>query len=116
MHADGRTGSLLPGIELMPRREPDDVDGAPDYLIYAGDHLVGRIYRHVSRSDFENWFWGLQGVFTSMEIGRLHGGAESFDQAEERLRTAFDLWLAWALAAPPSVSTRHPPTAGPPPS
>ena len=37
-----------------------------------------------------------------MEIGQLHGLADNFDQAKARLRVAFDLWLAWALEAPPS--------------
>jgi hypothetical protein len=35
-----------------------------------------------------------------MEIGQLHGGCESFEQAKARLRAAFEVWLAWALAAP----------------
>lgn len=91
-----RTGAPAERIELVSRREPETVvGGGPDYLIYAGDRLVGRIYQRA-----EQWFCGVQGIFTSMKIGQLHGLAKSL--AKQRLRSAFDVWLAWALAAPSS--------------
>jgi hypothetical protein len=93
----------LPHIDLVPLRQEDLQDRYPDYLVYAAERLVGRIYCQVGGiGRTEQWFWGVQGVFTSMEIGPLHGLAPSFDHAKVQLRTAFDLWLAWALAAPSS--------------
>jgi hypothetical protein len=72
-----------------------------DYLIYARECRVGRIYEvTTSQTEHKRWFWGLQGVFTSMEIGELHGAAPDFEQAKAKLRAAFETWLAWALAAP----------------
>jgi hypothetical protein len=99
---DGPADGSVPS-DLVPRRQPDTVTGAgPDYSIYASERVVGRVYCRVARRDFEQRFWGVNGVVTSSEIGQLHGFAESFDQARTRLRGAFNLWLAWALAAPPS--------------
>ena len=92
----------LSQIELVARRPTDVGEDRPDYLIYARDRLVGRIYCQLARPVAQQWFWGVQGVFTTMEIGQLHGLAESIDQAKARLRVAFDLWLAWALEAPAS--------------
>ena len=65
-------------IDLVAQREPDLVGGGRDFLIYARGRRVGRIYEVTSRPDHAHWFWGLQGIFTSMEIGQLQ----------------------WALAAP----------------
>ena len=95
--------ALLPHVELIARQQEDLQRRYADYLIYAGERLVGRIYCQVGgMGRTEQWFWGVQGVFTSMEIGQLRGLAPSFDHAKTQLRTAFDLWLAWALAVPPS--------------
>ena len=91
----------LPRIELIARRQEHDIE-RPDYVIYAQDRVVGRIHRQLASGDVQQWFWGVQGVITSMEIGHLQGAAESFDQAKERLRVACNLWLAWAVAVPPS--------------
>ena len=91
----------LPHIELLAPRQEDLQARYPDYLIYAGERLVGRIYCQVGgMGRTEQWYWGVQGAFTSMEIGPLHGHAPSFDHAKAQLRTAFDLWLAWALSVP----------------
>ena len=93
----------VPHIELLARRQEDLQDRYPDYFIYAGECLVGRIYCQVGGlGRTEQWFWGVKGVFTSVEIGQLQGLAPSFDHAKAQLRTAFDLWLAWAVAVPPS--------------
>jgi hypothetical protein len=73
-------------IELVAKRG-SLLDGRADYSVYAGAQRVGRIYCQLhNRGDAELWFRGLQGVFTSMEIGRLP--APSFDEAKARLRTA----------------------------
>jgi hypothetical protein len=88
-------------IDLVPRRQPDLIPRGRDYLIYADDRRVGRIYEVFTRPpQQEHWFWGLQGVFTSMEIGELHGAAQSYEEAQTKLRAAFKTWLAWALTAP----------------
>jgi hypothetical protein len=101
----------LPRIELVPRLESERLGGdRPDYSIYTGQRMVGRIYlQNVGQftEDSEQWFWGVQGVFTSMEIGHLRGLAGSLDEAKARLRAAFDLWLAWALAAPATHLSYH---------
>jgi hypothetical protein len=36
---------------------------------------------------------------TSMDIGQLQGSASSLEQTKIELRAAFEIWLAWALAA-----------------
>ena len=71
----------LPHIELIARRQEDLQARYPDYLIYAGERLVGRIYCQVGgMGRTEQWYWGVQGAFTSMEIGPLHAsaGAQSY--------------------------------------
>jgi hypothetical protein len=85
-------------IELVPRRLADLVPRGRDYLIYARECRVGRIYEVTG--SHPRWFWGLQGVVTSMEIGKLQGAAPSFEQSKIELRAAFETWLAWTLAAP----------------
>ena len=82
----------------MPRRRPNLVPRGRDYLIYAHECRVGRIYEVTGNRP--RWFWGIQGVFTSMDIGQLQGSASSLPQAKIELRAAFETWLAWALAAP----------------
>jgi len=73
----------LPHIELLAPRQEDLQARYPDYLIYAGERLVGRIYCQVGgMGRTEQWYWGVQGAFTSMEIGPLHGHAPSFDHAK----------------------------------
>jgi hypothetical protein len=93
---------LFTQIELVARRQTDVGKDQPDYLVYARDRLVGRISCQVATPNAEQWFWGIHGMVTSMEIGTLQGLAENFEQAKTRLRAAFELWLAWAAAAPPS--------------
>ena len=89
---------MQPRIDLVPRRRPNLVPRGRDYLIYARECRVGRIYEVTG--SHQRWFWGLQGVFTSMDIGMLQGAAPSFERAKIELRAAFETWLAWALAAP----------------
>jgi hypothetical protein len=76
-------------IELVARRKTDVGEDHPDHLIYARDRPVGRIYCQLARPDAQQWFWGVQGVLTSMEIGQLHGLAEfraGQDAAARRVR------------------------------
>jgi hypothetical protein len=61
----------MSGIDLVPQRQPDLTPHGRDYLIYTRACLVGRIYEITGHN--QHWFWGLQGVFTSTDIGQLHG-------------------------------------------
>jgi hypothetical protein len=49
-----------PHIELVARRKPEDLVGdRPDYMVYARDRVVGRIYLQLSgRMQRGQWFWG----------------------------------------------------------
>jgi hypothetical protein len=92
---------LTATIELRPVRQEDLQGGHPDYHIYAGTQLVGRIYRHVMLSDRQQWFWGVNAVLLDATIGRpMHGYATDLDDAKHKVRQAFDAWLAWALSIP----------------
>ena len=92
-----------PVIELVAKRQEDLQGDRPDYHVRAGSRLAGRIHQNTKTLfGSEIWSWGVQGIVTSMEAGQMHGSAESFEEAKTRLRTAFDLWLSWALAVPPS--------------
>jgi len=70
---------VQPRIDLVPRRRPNLVPRGRDYLIYARECRVGRIYEVTGNRP--RWFWGIQGVFTSMDIGQLQGSASSLPQA-----------------------------------
>ena len=92
-----------PVIELVAKRQEDLQGDRPDYHVYAGSRLAGRIHQNTKTLfGSEIWSWGLQGIVTSMEMGQMHGSAESFEEATTKLRNAFDLWLSWALAVPSS--------------
>jgi hypothetical protein len=96
------------GISLVPRRSGELAGGGEDYAIYAGEQLVGRIYRGTLAKQRESWFWGLNTVFTDGRQGPMYGQAETRDAARQRLRERFETWLAWALAVPethPSFGT-----------
>lgn len=89
----------MDSIALVPRRRPDLDQGFPDYHIYAGEQLVGRIYQ----KNYVLWFWGVTTVMLDSTVGTvLHGFAATHDEAKQRLRTAFDAWLSWAQAMPES--------------
>jgi hypothetical protein len=86
-------------VELRPVRHEDLQGGNPDYYVYAGTQLVGRIYRHVMMADTQQWFWGVNAVLHDSTIGRpMHGYATDFDDAKRQVRSAFDAWLVWAQA------------------
>jgi hypothetical protein len=40
----GQVMAIAPKIDLVPRRQPDLGGSRPDYHVYAGEQLVGRIY------------------------------------------------------------------------
>jgi hypothetical protein len=82
---------------VLARREKDLMDGQPDYAISAGEQRIGRVYRKDRIGDRELWFCGMTSVVFDMTVGvPTHGdGVESFEAARDRLRAAFDHWLAW---------------------
>ena len=93
---------MPPRIVLIARRSKDLQDDRPDYSIWAGGQRVGRIYRKYRSGGRELWFWGISGVICDLTVGiPTHGGdATSLEDARDRLRVAFDHWLAWARAVP----------------
>lgn len=94
---------MVPRIELVPRRQEDLQGGNPDYHIDAGALRVGRIYRTHFHSASEGWRYGVNGVMVDFTVGvPLQGYAASFEDAKSKLREAFDIYLAWALALPQS--------------
>lgn len=86
-------------VELVARRQPDLDQGYPDYQVYAGAQIVGRIYQ----SSPTQWCWAINSVMIdSTAGGGMSGYAANMEEAQRRLRPAFDRWLVWALAIPPS--------------
>jgi hypothetical protein len=97
----GRRQLMTERIELIARRQPDLHGGHPDYFVFAGEQLVGRIYQTHFTSTSEGWFWGVNGLTVDSTVGAvMHGYALSFRDARAKLRTAFDRWLEWAMAMP----------------
>jgi hypothetical protein len=87
------------GIELVARRRPDLDQDYPDYGVYAGEQLVGRIYQ--TRED--QWVWAINTVMIDSSAGAgMAGYAPSMEEAYRSLRSACDRWLSWALAIPQS--------------
>jgi hypothetical protein len=83
----------------VARRQKLD-DGRQSYLVYAGAQLVGRMYR--CHGVQELWFWGVNAVTLDATVAQsMHGFADDLAEAKEKLRTAFDSWMEWALAMPP---------------
>jgi hypothetical protein len=90
---------MVPRIDLNSERQENLHGGRPDYRIVAGSMTVGRIYLTMNR-DGDQWFWGLNGVVGNRDA-ELNGHAADLKSARERLRVAFDKWIAWALSVPP---------------
>lgn len=96
-------GSASP-IQLVAKRQGDLRGDRPDYSVYAGEQLVGRIYQMHN----ERWFWGVNAVTFDMSVGSpMHGFARDLDDAKARLRAAFGRWLLWARAMP-QTDLKHP--------
>jgi hypothetical protein len=88
-----------PSIDLVARR--NHTRDKPDYDIFAGEQLVGRIYLMHVTSKAESWWWGLHTIcFDSTTRGTMKGYTDSFEKARAEFRVAFDAWLAWAVALP----------------
>jgi len=66
----------LSHIDLVPQRQDNLQGGKPDYLIFAGAQLVGRIYQSHLSGLGESWFWGVNGVTVDMTVqATMHGHA-----------------------------------------
>ena len=84
----------VPRVELIARRQAD-LHGRPDYSIYAGAQLVGRIYQQPDG----RWIWAISSIMSDATVGeRLSGYADPLDEAKQHFRNAFEGWLPWALA------------------
>jgi hypothetical protein len=95
-------------IDLIPRRQEDLHGNRPDYLVYAGAQLVGRIYQTHLSGLGASWFWGVNGLTVDMTVGAtMHGHAADLQDAKAKLRTAFDRWHQWAMAMP-ADDLKHP--------
>ncbi|WP_068018928.1 hypothetical protein [Rhodoplanes sp. Z2-YC6860] len=79
-----------------PQRQDDLHGGRPDYHIYAGEQMVGRIYKTMMAGNTEAWFWGVNGLTADLSIGPMYGHTETLEEARAKLRETFDRWLAWA--------------------
>jgi hypothetical protein len=88
-------------IELLARRQEDLSQGCPDFHIYAGNQLVGRIYQTHFTDLSQGWFWGINGLTVDLSIDAvMHGHAAGFSEAKTKLRAAFNSWVEWAEAVP----------------
>ena len=94
----GAAMAIAPEIDLVPRRQPDLGGSRPDYRVYGGEQLVGRIYK----SSPGVWFWGLNAIMYDSTVDwPMKGHVPSLDDARGCMRQAFDVWLPWALAIAP---------------
>ena len=88
-------------VELVARRQPDLDQDFANYHVFAGGQIVGRIYLQARSPD--QWRWAINSVMIDSTAGAgMAGYAESMEDAQRMLRLAFERWLAWALAIPPS--------------
>jgi hypothetical protein len=88
-----------PRIELIAKL--DHSRDRPDYGIFAGPQLVGRIYQHYQASKSESWWWGLNTITFDSTVGDpMTGYTDSLPKAQAAFREAFDRYLEWALALP----------------
>jgi hypothetical protein len=96
-------------IDLIAKRQEDDLhNGHPDYHVYAGRQMVGRIYKTHLTATKDNWFWGINAITWDMSLGEvMHGSATGLDDAKMKLRATFEKWLVWALAIP-ATDLKHP--------
>src|SRR5690349_194374 len=91
--------ALTLDIVMVPRRQPDLREGRPDYHVYAGEQLVGRVYE----SSPGVWFWALNAILYDSTVDwPMKGHVPSMYDARRCMRQAFDVWLPWALGIPPS--------------
>jgi len=88
-------------IDLVARRQADLSQGYPDFHVYAGNQLVGRIYQTHFNSTSGGWFWGVNALTVDLSVGAvMHGYAATLADAKTKLRAAFDCWIEWAEAMP----------------
>jgi hypothetical protein len=56
-------------IVLVAKRQEDLQQGKADYLVYAGQQLIGRMYQ--TNLIHENWFWGVNGLTVDLTVGAV---------------------------------------------
>ena len=75
--------------------------GYPDFHVYAGSQLVGRIYQTLFTGTSQGWSWGVNALTVDLSVGAvMHGYAADLLDAKTKLRAAFDRWIEWAEAMP----------------
>jgi hypothetical protein len=95
-------------IKLVAKRQEDLHNGHPDYQVYAGSQMVGRIYQTHLTATRDQWFWGVNAVTFDTSVGAvMHGNAAGLDDAKTKLRAAFERWLIWAKSLP-VTDLKHP--------
>ena len=81
-------------VALVAKRQGDHHGGKPDYWVYAGSQLVGRMYLTHLTGSSDNWFWGINGLTVDLSVGAvMHGHASGLNDAKAKLRAGFDEWL-----------------------
>ncbi|WP_373504720.1 hypothetical protein [Aestuariivirga sp.] len=58
---------------------------------------AGRILHQVRSGQRQIWFWTMTGPFVVSAGLESSGEVESLEEAKAAIRTAFDVWLKWAL-------------------
>ena len=64
-------------VALVAKRQEGLHGGKPDYFVYAGSQLVGRIYQTHLKGSSENWFWGINGLTVDVTVGAVMQGHAS---------------------------------------
>ena len=61
-------------VALVAKRQEDLHGGKPDYFVYAGSQLFGRIYQTHLTGSSDNWFWGINGLTVDLSVGAVITG------------------------------------------
>jgi hypothetical protein len=90
--------SRFSGKPLILRRVP--TPGFEDYRVLADGLNAGRIMQVDRSYNRKAWLWTLTGPYCGApELSiATSGEVETLEAAKDGFRTAFDAWLAWAIA------------------
>jgi hypothetical protein len=69
----------------------------PDYTVFTGEWLIGRIYERHGFPDNVRFFWSLHGVvLTQPPSVHTDGTAANLEEAKAQFQKSWDTWKAWA--------------------
>lgn len=71
--------------------------GDEDYEVLADGLATGRIMRRDLAGGRAVWFWTLTGPYIPQTLATTSGDAASLDEAKAAIKSAFDMWLRWAM-------------------